>query len=298
MGASGTGIRDDDVVCDVIGTFTDHLKAGKSIAEASRLLVAECTDFIGDSDDGPLFWIGLAESQWTFGGLDPEVLAKVKADFDTGHDLERWREVSEIACEQRRKVLTKFIQKVSSPNPRPRKTPKMVVRPPVFSAGDCLSVRMNDGSFVAAFVTASDASDPEYGRNLVGVLDWSGAEPPPLDVFASRRFLRVRHHAWDRVDVSWYLRQGFKAERERIQRIGNLPVHQDDPRESTLWSAWRHLGDHVRVQRDWDREHPPKKAELAEGLVICHTCWETWQATPNETVYFCRTCTQWVTTAE
>ena len=193
MGASGVGIRDDDVGCDVIAMFTGQLKAEGSIPDASRLVVAECGDFIGDEDDGPLFWIGLAEAQWTFGGLDPNVLARVKADFAAGRDLERWREVSESAYAQRRKVLTTFIEKLSSPNPKPRKPPKLVVRPPVFNEGDCLAVRMADGTFVAAFVIAADASNPEYGKNLIGVLDWSGAEAPTLDVFASRRFLRLTH---------------------------------------------------------------------------------------------------------
>lgn len=255
MGASGVGIKSDDVVCDVIGAFTAHLKAGRTHAEASRLVRDECHEMLGDPDEGPLVWIGLAESQWTFGALDPEVFARVQADFAAGHGLERWRDASGKMHAQRRAVLVKFIAKLSSPNPRPRKPPKTVARPPVFSAGDCLSVRLDTPEFIAAFVIAADASDPEYGRNLVGVLDWSGSEPPTLDVFAARRFLRVTHHTWDRLDIAWYV-CGFKAERERIQRVGNLPVREGDPRDAKLLSGWRPLGDHVRYQREWDRLHP------------------------------------------
>jgi len=82
MGAWGHGIRQNDVVCDVIGAFEDNLKQGKSIVDASKTVRKQFAEAIKDSDDGPLVWIGLADAQWTYGQLDPGVLQHVKDDFD------------------------------------------------------------------------------------------------------------------------------------------------------------------------------------------------------------------------
>ena len=55
MGAWGEGIRQDDFVCDVIGIFEDLLKAGKSVADATKTVKSNFAPGMKDSDDGPLF---------------------------------------------------------------------------------------------------------------------------------------------------------------------------------------------------------------------------------------------------
>lgn len=67
MGAWGHGIRQDDFVCDVNGVFDDLLKAGKSVAEATKEMKSRFSAEIKNTDDGPLFWIALADAQWTYG---------------------------------------------------------------------------------------------------------------------------------------------------------------------------------------------------------------------------------------
>ena len=74
MGACGYGIRQDDFVGDVIGVFEDFLKQGKSVADATEAAKPRFGGEITDSDDGPLFWIALADVQWTYGGLEVSVL--------------------------------------------------------------------------------------------------------------------------------------------------------------------------------------------------------------------------------
>ena len=53
MGAWGYGIRQDDLVCDVIGVFEDLLKAGKSVREAAEAVTSKFTAEIKDAEDGP-----------------------------------------------------------------------------------------------------------------------------------------------------------------------------------------------------------------------------------------------------
>ncbi len=62
MGAWGYGVRQDDFVCDVIGVFEDLLKAGKSVREATEAVRSRFAAETNDADDGPLFWIALADA--------------------------------------------------------------------------------------------------------------------------------------------------------------------------------------------------------------------------------------------
>ena len=92
MGAWGHGIRQDDFVCDVIGDFEDLLKAGRCVSDATKVVKSRFASEIKDADDGPLFWIALADVQWTYGELEPQVLKRVRKDFDSGRSLDPWRE--------------------------------------------------------------------------------------------------------------------------------------------------------------------------------------------------------------
>lgn len=257
MGTWGHGIRQNDAACDVIGAFEDQLKQRRTIAEATKTLQEQFTDYISDDDDGPLFWIALADMQWTYGDLAPEVLQKVVDDFqaERGHDL--WKEASEKDYRQRCQKLAAFIQKLQTPNPKPKKPPKVVIRKPIYQAGDCLSVRLSNGQYGAAFVLAADHSEPEYGKNLLGIIDFMSPDPPPADIFAQRRWLVLTHHAWNKnVCIFWYLPVGHRAAKSRIQVVGQQALRADDPRESLTYAGWADLCADVIRQRTWDADHP------------------------------------------
>lgn len=252
MGAWGYGIRQDDFVCDVIGSFEDSLKKGNSIAAATKEVRKEYSSELRDSDDGPLFWIGLAEAQWTFGGLDPGVLQHVKDDLESGRSLAAWEE-DDRGLARRKAALEKFLAKIESPNPRPRKLPKIVIRPPKFQPGDCLSIRLSSGQFGAALVLAADHSNPEYGKNLIGVLDYLSTKKPPSKVFKNRQWLTLTHHSHTgRVDLGWYLPVAFRAAKDRIEVIGSVDLLDSDPNESNRYIPWAALGEQIIMQREWD----------------------------------------------
>ena len=148
MGAWGYGIRQDDFVLDVIGVFEDLLKAGKSIRDATDAVRSKFATEMMDADDGPLFWIALADVQWTYGELEPQIRTRVKEDLEFGRSLAAWTE-DQSGLSRRRAALEKFISKIAQSNPRPRKLPNVVVRAPKFRPGDCLSIRLQNGECAA-----------------------------------------------------------------------------------------------------------------------------------------------------
>lgn len=232
MGSWGHGIRHDDFVCDVIGEFEDVLKAGKTVAEATAAVTSRFRGAIADADDGPLFWIALADVQWAYGALEPTVLDRVRDDFATGRSLLAWEE-NRRGLAKRRAVLEKFIRKLEVPKARPAKGGKAIVRAPKFAPGNCLSILRVNGEFGAAIVLAADHSTPEYGKNLVGVLDYSSDTSPAMEVFLERQWLHV----------GWYFPQGFRKVQQRITVVGTIDILDSDPQDSTLYFGWGNIGE-------------------------------------------------------
>ena len=54
-----------------------------------------------------------------------------------------------------------------------------------FQPGDCLSILMSNGQYAAALVLVADHSNVEYGKNLIGVLDYLSQRNRRLKSFAS-----------------------------------------------------------------------------------------------------------------
>lgn len=252
MGNWGYGIRQDDFVCDVIDAFEDLLKAGKSVAEATTEVSSKFSSEIKDPDDGPLFWIALADVQWTFGQLQSQVLQQVKQDYDSGRSITQWTE-DQRGLARRKAELEKFILKIGTANPRPKKLPKIVVRAPKFRRGDCLSIRLADGRYAAALVLVADHSIIEYGKNLIGVLDYLSADKPTLETFRERKWLILTHHDWDNeMYLAWYHYTGFRAAKNRLEVVGQIEILESDPHGSGMYCGWAGIGEQVVRQRAWD----------------------------------------------
>jgi hypothetical protein len=253
MGAWGYGIRQDDFVLDVVGTFEDLLRDGQNIEEAARAIQVKFGNMIADGDDGPLLWIAVADVQWIYGALDPHVLQRVQEDFAESRGLDRWQD-DERGLARRRAALDAFISKISGPNPRPKKLPKRVVRAPKFLAGDCLSIQLTNGQYGAALVLAADHSNVEYGTNLVGVLDYLSPEKPTVEVFRARRWLLRNDPAFDKQkEVAWYHYMGFRSVKDRLEIVGRVEIVDSDPKNSNSFRRWVGIGEAVLSQRESSR---------------------------------------------
>jgi hypothetical protein len=182
-------------------------------------------------------------------------LIQVEEDFRSGRSLDSWTE-DQRGLSRRRAALEKFLSKIATPNPHPKKPPKIVSRAPKFQAGDCLSIRLADGRYAAAIVLVADHSKVEYGKNLVGVLDYLSAEKQPVEVFRRRKWLILNHHNWkNEMDLAWYLPLGFRAAKDRIEVVDKVEILASDPKESKSYCGWAGLGEQVVHQREWASLH-------------------------------------------
>lgn len=79
-------------------------------------------DIIEDEDDSTIFWFALADTQWSFGRLLPEVKEKALEFFGSGGDVQRWIDDGNIkGVEARRKILEDLKQKLNSSQPSEKK---------------------------------------------------------------------------------------------------------------------------------------------------------------------------------
>lgn len=121
MGTSSAALFSDDTACDVRDEFMERLSNGDSPAAATEALLRTWATEIQDIDDGPVFWLALAATQWNYGCLDPDVQARAISIIDRGSDLQKWTGPS---ASRRGAVLQGLKQKLQSPQPVPRRPPR------------------------------------------------------------------------------------------------------------------------------------------------------------------------------
>jgi len=249
MGTWGTEVLQDDVVADVIGFTIGLLKKGSTIDEATSRALSNFSELRKDADDGPLLWLAIAELQWRYGRVDPDVLNHVRSDIENENGLEPWRDDPK-ALSSRKKVLVRFLARIEQPNPNPRALPKPVVRRAPFQKGDCLSVHLPDSQYTACLVLGEDNSDPELGMNLVAGLDYYESVPPDTAVFTRRDWLKKTFGCWDgRLDICWYLPIGLRSIRKQITVVDNIKIKWSDPKKSGTYTRWDQVGSSVVYSR-------------------------------------------------
>ena len=73
MGAWGADLYENDTALDVKDEFEKLFNDGKGVQEITDGLTAEFESIMDCADEAPLFWLALADTQWKFGVLLPDV---------------------------------------------------------------------------------------------------------------------------------------------------------------------------------------------------------------------------------
>lgn len=249
MGAWGTAITSDDTVSDVVGTVVDHLKAGADMAAACALALKGHESALADPDDGPSVWLALAHVQWKYDRVDPTVLGHVRDDMASGRSLALWKD-NPALLKRRTQALHAFLEKISTTNPKPSAWPRTVIRRAPFAEGDCLAVLTSNGLYTAAIVIAADNSRAEYGKNLIGSLDYLSDKQPASSDFEARKWLYKHHGNWNgKQELAWYLPSGLRSAMKRIAVVGKTTIRRSDPKDSSTLAGWKSLGGQILLCR-------------------------------------------------
>lgn len=263
MSAWGHKIKQDDYVCDVVNIFNEYLKINADVNKTTLEVIKQYSDDIDDEDDGPLFWIALAESQWEYNEVQKEIYNKVEKIITNELGLELWKEGDRKSLLARKKELNNFLTKVKKPNLKPKKYPKIILRKPKYREGDCLSIKLESGQYAAAIVLIEDESDIEHGQNLIAGLTYlSHQEPEPSD-FLKKNWLLISHNKWDNghIDIGWYGTHGHRKYSKLINVVSTIRITTDDPATSSTFCNWLHLGEQAFHQKEREKEWSKEKIE-------------------------------------
>ena len=124
MGTWGAGIFDDDFASDVRRDYLEKLTNGEEPQKASRALIKSygADGKQVDEDEGPIFWLALAATQWEYGALDERVKKRALAIIDSGKDSSLWTEAG--PDQKRAAVLDALGKKLRTPPPRAKRPRK------------------------------------------------------------------------------------------------------------------------------------------------------------------------------
>jgi hypothetical protein len=236
MGAWGTAIFSDDTACDVRDSYRDLVGDGKTAAEASELLLNEWSKSLEDPDEGPVFWLALAATQWKCGHLQPNVLRQALHVIDGGSDLSRW-DTGSRDWEKRRVVLQQLRAQLSSPQPPEKRIPRRFRDSNEWRPGDLVAYRLLSGRLVILRIIGHH-TDRGGTAPICELLDWVGKQLPnrlrlgSLKIRKSKKAHSVTHLIIGRTKA---------AERpdDRLQHLGgNLAPSQRPPGCTVVLWRW------------------------------------------------------------
>jgi hypothetical protein len=261
MGAWGTAIFSDDTAADVRGDFRDLVGDGLSGPEATDRLLNEWRETLNDPDDGPVFWLAIAETQWKCGRLEPRVQEKALGVITSGSDLRKWAG-NPKQHKKRQAVLAKLEEQLRSPQPAPTRIPKRFRDTCVWEVGEVIGYRLRSGKW-ALFRVISYHSDKGGTAPICELLDWVGDEIPPHDELAKLPVRRTGPNTLDRMpnEVTRFdlLRTSERElPKDRVRRLGiKLEPFQKRPLSAgrqVPWPVrvylWRSLDE--ALERDFD----------------------------------------------
>lgn len=204
MGTWGPGLYQDDVACDIKSEYVNRLKIGQTNIEATQDMIDYNECYIDDEEDAPIFWFALADTQWKYGRLLPEVRDEALKRIKSGVDLKRWQE-NKKQYEKRKQVLETLEEKLNSPQPPEKKVSKLIIDKARWEIGDVLSYKITNeqlkdskwyNKYVLLRVIAIKTSrigslprDYSHEHNIVAIYNWIGNSVPNLEIIDKLKFI-------------------------------------------------------------------------------------------------------------
>ena len=224
MGVWGVELKNNDIFMDIYDEFF-NLKGGEPDV-ISQEIIKKNRCILG-KDEIHNLWFALALAQWETKSLSLQVLLKVEEIITSKVDLKLWEELdaNEKDIKKREIILDEFLVKIKSEKDKakPRKRPKR--KKPIFSTGDCLLFKLENGNYGGAVVIATD-TNPETAYNLVATTRINQEQKPTISDFEKAEVLILNYLNWDnKVEVVWYAPVLYaKNYAERYEVIGQIAV--------------------------------------------------------------------------
>ena len=239
MGTSGPSLFSDDTAVDVRGAYRDLVGDGLTGPEATDRLVQDWGTLLDDPDEGPVFWLALASTQWRVGRLEPRVCDKALEAIDSGRDLARWQHDPKSLA-KRTRVLEDLREVLLSPQPPAKRISKRYRDSTDWETGDIVTYRLNSGTL--ALMRVVGHHEDLGGRSpVLELLDWTGMKAPARWRIKLLR-TRVGCHGVKQLMVG--RRRASELPGNRVERLGIQIAPAQRPGRYTA-SSWSVLDHHL-----------------------------------------------------
>lgn len=142
MGVWGVGIYQNDIALDVSDTFKEQYNDGKPPQEITESLIDSYSEIFGYAEEEPLFWFALADTQWKYGVLSPEVKEKALYWIDNDSGILNCQIIGTPPISQRKKKLNELKIKLNSPQPPIKKVKKKRIYKCQWKIGDVFAYKL------------------------------------------------------------------------------------------------------------------------------------------------------------
>ncbi len=263
MGTWGTGLSSNDTFEDIYSNFIEKYNAGQNVLDITNDIISTNIDLQSDYEDKHSFWFAIAKAQWECGTLDNRVFEKVKTIIDNGDDLKLWTELNGTSTDikKRKKVLDDFLIKISTPNPKPKKRKKQIIRQPIFEKGDCLVFKLKNENYSGALVLEAEYGT-DLGMNMIAVTTINQQEKPTIKDFETAFILTERQEGFpgkyrERECIFWSYAQFFKKAQTKFEIIGKLTVTKkyNSKEHCYMGGQWDFIPAFLNNLEDYEKKH-------------------------------------------
>lgn len=175
----------------------------------------------------------LAYAAWEYGLFENTYRDKTISLISNDFDLECLRDLglSEQDLERRKTALLKFIDKISTPNKKPKEAKLTQRKASLYKKGDVLQIKHTDGTYSGAIVLDDIISSDEYCSNfIVKAAIQSQSELTVEDVLNSGVY-----------NYAWYIKANYKKHIAHIKVISNIKIagdYSDCTGPGSQYSGW------------------------------------------------------------
>lgn len=247
MGTWGTAIKNSDAFADIYNEFYELYNKGGQPNIISKQIVKGNWEMLEIEEEKHSFWFALALAQWETKSLDPEILRKVENIINSEADIKIWTDlgVDKKDIAKRKNALDKFLGKLHSEKPKAKARRKPKLKTPIFSTGDCLVFKLENGNYGGAVVIATD-TNPETANNLVATTRINQENKPILKDFERTEVLILNFANWtDKTDICWYMPDLYIKDYSHIyESIGIINV-------DFVYDSENYLGEGYLFKPSW-----------------------------------------------
>ena len=259
MGAWGTSLYSNDTTCDVRGDYVDKLKRGKKNEEATRELIEEYHDIMGNTEEEPLFWYAIADTLWNYGRLIPEIKEKALFFLEQEEELERWKESGRKQSEAWQKTLDLLRAKLETPQPEEKKVSQYRLFQCKWDLGDVIAYRFSseyskekgfEGKYIAIRKVSEASWWPGHIVPVVQIYKLVSNSIPSINQLKKAQILSPYYPSfWEKSnqEMEWLIKLVSESEKaipqNNLTMIGNLPGDDLVPfRGHEYWTGYTAVG--------------------------------------------------------